>query len=157
MRNNETFLPCLIDRLKDDEPFKKSEAYHSGISPKDYKLSVIRDLEALLNTSTSLEKHWADMFKNVSSSVLNYGINNFTGMTLSHNNAMRFQHEIYSIIRRYEPRIIPDSLIVNIVKRYQSKNVFLELHAQLWMTPFPEELHLRTSIEIDNYHFEFDK
>ena len=155
--NQDRFLPCLIDRLKDNEPYKKHEVADRSVSAYEYKHSVIRDLENLLNSFTTVPPRMLEQFDEVKTSVLNYGISNVTGISLSHHNALRFEGEIRDAILAFEPRIIAETLSVNIVKEdRQSKNAFLEVHAQLWMSPYPEELHLRTSLEVDNCHIEFN-
>ena len=138
IRSTDRFLPCLIDRLKDNEPFSKNEGAERSIAANEYKTSVIRHLEYLLNSYTSLASDMVDGFDHVKSSVLNYGISNVTGISLSHKNALRFEGEIRQAILDFEPRIIAETLSVKIIKdNYQNKQAFLEVVGQLWMEPYP--------------------
>src|SRR5687767_7146939 len=55
LNRDQRFLPCLLDRLRDDEPGKKEESrVHRVVSLQRYKEGVIRDLQWLLNASAHL-------------------------------------------------------------------------------------------------------
>jgi type VI secretion system protein ImpF len=54
----ERLQPSLLDRLSDDEPYKKMESREKRVlSFQKLKLSVVRDLEWLLNAGC-LKSNW---------------------------------------------------------------------------------------------------
>ena len=74
--------------------------------------SIIRDLLSLLNTWEILDPRIASENKPLLSTVLNYGVENFTGKSIQGDHLERFSGSIEEAIRRFEPRLDPDTLSV---------------------------------------------
>ncbi|MFC6337542.1 type VI secretion system baseplate subunit TssE [Pseudomonas sp. CCM 7891] len=76
-------LPSLLDRLLDDRPHQSAEASSQRLcSLADYKSSIVRDLEILVNTRQSLVAGELDRFANLSGTILDYGMPDFTSKSV---------------------------------------------------------------------------
>lgn len=78
MSNQARLLPSLLDRLLDDCPYQSAEAAaQRTCSLAEYKASIVRDLEVLVNTRQSLVAEELDGFKQLGGSILEYGMPDF--------------------------------------------------------------------------------
>ncbi|WP_236238184.1 type VI secretion system baseplate subunit TssE [Pseudomonas faucium] len=78
MSNQARLLPSLLDRLLDDRPFQSAEpAVQRTCSLAEYKASIVRDLEVLVNTRQSLVAEELDGFSQLGGSILEYGMPDF--------------------------------------------------------------------------------
>jgi type VI secretion system protein ImpF len=81
MSSSYKLVPSLLDRLLDDRPQVSVEPASQRLSSlADYKASIVRDLETLVNTRQSLvvsELH-SDRFKSLHGTILTYGMPDFT-------------------------------------------------------------------------------
>ena len=83
MSNPPRLLPSLLDRLLDDRPHQSTEP--SGLrtfSLAEYKASIVRDLEVLVNTRQSLVADELDGFPHLAGSILEYGMPDFTSRSV---------------------------------------------------------------------------
>jgi type VI secretion system protein ImpF len=74
--------------------------------------AVIRDLLSLLNTWEILPPFGGKQSADVESSVLNYGVPNVAGKTVSPSSLSQYETDITTAIRRFEQRINPETLVV---------------------------------------------
>ncbi|WP_280539600.1 type VI secretion system baseplate subunit TssE [Chromohalobacter sp. 11-W] len=71
-------IPTLLDRLLDDEPQHSSEVQPGHrCSLGDYKQSVVRDLELLVNTRRELVAEELDGWPTLQGTLLDYGLPDF--------------------------------------------------------------------------------
>ncbi|BBH46026.1 type VI secretion system baseplate subunit TssE [Pseudomonas sp. KU43P] len=78
MSNQARLLPSLLDRLLDDRPFQSAEpAVQRTCSLAEYKASIVRDLEVLVNTRQSLVAEALGGFSQLGGSILEYGMPDF--------------------------------------------------------------------------------
>ncbi|MCK0714549.1 MULTISPECIES: type VI secretion system baseplate subunit TssE [Chromohalobacter] len=71
-------IPTLLDRLLDDEPLHSSEVQPGHrCSLADYKQSVVRDLELLVNTRRELVAEELDEWPTLQGTLLDYGLPDF--------------------------------------------------------------------------------
>ena len=78
MSSQHKLLPSLLDRLLDDSPHQSTEASSRRLcSLADYKASIVRDLEILVNTRQSLVAKELEGFENLSGTILDYGMPDF--------------------------------------------------------------------------------
>lgn len=120
-------LPSLFDRLTDSSPEQ------SWNVEADLERSVKRDLEVLLNSRT-LESNEAviNEYPEVAKSVVNYGINEYSGLVRNDLNIRKVTDMIYHAIITFEPRIIPKSLVViPDCELEESQKVFSDLPKEL--------------------------
>ena len=152
-------LPCLFDRLIDDDTRNTLEGRDSrAMSSSDYKRSVLSDLERLLNSGTLFQSEESEYYPEAQSSVLNYGVKSFTGQYFNQQTILAIESEIKKSIRRFEPRILPESLYVRVIaqdtqeaKKHSTLNI--EIDGQLWLSPYPEPLFLRAEFDLETSQF----
>lgn len=155
---NETeLLPCLIERLTDLEPKHNRETPSSrNFNLRQYRESILRDLEWLLNSRSFLSREEVDedIPPAVAASVLNFGVCEFSGRVISEERRQRLVLRIREAIERFEPRIDPVSLEVDIQtasndERLSPTTVVLILRGVLLALPVPEELVIRTELDLE--------
>lgn len=151
----EKLQPCLLDRLADDFPGEQQEGRADRVvSLSRYKEAVRRDLVWLFNSTPMGEA--IQQYPEAARSVVNFGCRNFCGMSLEGIDLAELERHITEIIRTFEPRIIPQSLEVKASADIKSKGrLEMEIRGELWARPLPEELWLRTSIDLDTGRFLF--
>jgi len=153
-RNSSAILPCLLDRLTDRYPRAKRDSERFRyITLDQYRDSVLRDLHYLLNSSSHLSIYEIDEdLEYVRNSVLTYGISSLMGLEANAVNADRILREIKNAILTFEPRILPDTLEVNIIGIQSNENLnsmlIYEIKGELWALPFKENLYLTTRIDL---------
>ncbi|MBC8881775.1 type VI secretion system baseplate subunit TssE [Pseudomonas cerasi] len=83
MSSQHKLLPSLLDRLLDDRPHQSVESSSQRLSSlADYKASIVRDLEILVNTRQSLVANELEGFANLSGTILDYGMPDFTSRSV---------------------------------------------------------------------------
>lgn len=83
MSSQHKLLPSLLDRLLDDHPHQSMEASSQRLcSLVDYKASIVRDLEVLVNTRQSLVANELEGFVNLGGTILDYGMPDFTSRSV---------------------------------------------------------------------------
>jgi type VI secretion system protein ImpF len=148
----EKIQPCLLDRLTDENPEAVKESRNERvISVKRYREGVLRDLIWLLNAKAHTERDGLDEFPEVARSVLNFGTRDLCGLISSSLDLGTLEQEIAEAMRRLEPRINPGSLAVTAVSGAQkfANGIAIEIRGDLWAYPVPEQLYIRTEIDLD--------
>jgi type VI secretion system protein ImpF len=153
LTHKERLQPSLLDRLTDNEPDKKQESREQRVfSLTRLREAVLRDLAWLLNT-TNLEagQDLAD-YPEVARSVLNYGMPDLSGMTVSGTDVTVLERALNRAIADFEPRILRNTLKVRLEVNESQMNhnamTFL-IEGELWAQPVPLRLFLRTEIDLD--------
>ncbi len=109
----ENLQASILDRLIDLEPGLSHEPVQSRyFSPRQARLSVIRDIESLLNTKRSLLLP-APESRELHKSVLVYGLQDFTSQN-PRNRVVRQQlrQQIEKAISQFEPRLKQVKVII---------------------------------------------
>ena len=148
----ERIQPCLLDRLTDENPEAVKESRNERrISIKRYREGVLRDLIWLLNAKAHTERDGLDEFPEAARSVLNFGTRDLCGLISSSLDLGTLEQEIAEAMRRLEPRINPGSLAVTAVSGSQkfANGIAIEIRGDLWAYPVPEQLYIRTEIDLD--------
>lgn len=149
----EKLQPCLLDRLTDDDPGNPQESRSQRVmSLQRYRQAVLRDLAWLLNTYANSEKADFDAFGEIPSSVLNFGVQNVAGMMASSLNVDEMRYRVTEAIRRFEPRIIPNTVSINMavdLEEMSSRSIRFEIRGDLWAEPIPESLFIRTELDLE--------
>lgn len=148
----ERIQPCLLDRLTDENPEALKESRNERvISVKRYREGVLRDLIWLLNAKAHTERDGLDEFPEAARSVLNFGTRDLCGLISSSLDLGTLEQEIADAMRRLEPRINPGSLVVTAVSGSQkfANGIAIEIRGDLWAYPVPEQLYVRTEIDLD--------
>ena len=148
----ERIQPCLLDRLTDENPEAVKESRNERvISVKRYREGVLRNLIWLLNAKAHADRDGLDEFPEVARSVLNFGTRDLCGLISSSLDLGTLEQEIAEAMRRLEPRINPGSLTVTAVSGSQkfANGIAVEIRGDLWAYPVPEQLYIRTEIDLD--------
>ncbi|HVY16866.1 MAG TPA: type VI secretion system baseplate subunit TssE [Rhodopila sp.] len=153
LRGRERLQPALLDRLTDDNPAQKRETGDAQtLSMQQLRQAVLRDLAWLLN-ATNLVTLEEDLSERplLANSTLNYGIPGFAGMIESSGRITALEKELAAAIRRYEPRIRPETLRVRARGSGDgaSPSLVFEIEGELWAQPVPQQLFLQTQIEVE--------
>lgn len=150
----ERLFPSLLDRLTDDRAGEKTETRERRVfSVHKLRAAVLRDLAWLLNTCHLAATEDLEQYPSIEKSVLNYGIPDLTGKTLSGMDVVDIERELRQSILNYEPRIIADTLQVraNANEWEASANsLTFEIEGELWARPFPERLYLKTELDLES-------
>jgi type VI secretion system protein ImpF len=150
--SGERIQPCLLDRLTDENPEAVKESRNERvISVKRYREGVLRDLIWLLNAKAHTDRDGLEDFPEVARSVLNFGTRDLCGLISSSLDLRILEQEIAEAMRRLEPRINPGSLAVTAVSGSQkfANGIAVEIRGDLWAYPVPEQLYIRTEIDLD--------
>ncbi|MBI4696815.1 MAG: type VI secretion system baseplate subunit TssE [Gammaproteobacteria bacterium] len=146
-------LPSLLERLTDNEPDKRQEGRDQRVlSQRRYKESVLRDLAWLLNTTNMSIRREMDEHPEVAKSVLNFGIPDLAGTTSSTVDPNSLARAIREAILRFEPRILPDSLQVNLDVDEDSRlqnRLEMVIDGDLWASPVPVHVLVNTAVDLE--------
>jgi type VI secretion system protein ImpF len=151
LTRDQRFLPCLLDRLRDDEPRNTEESRNQRvISLQRYQQGVIRDLHWLFNASAHLavegeKKLCLANYPEANRSVINYGTRQLCGLVAADVEA--FERELSEVIEIFEPRFSRHTISIKASK--DRHLVAFEMQAELWAEPVPEPLFLKTTIDLE--------
>ncbi|OZI20166.1 hypothetical protein CAL26_21740 [Bordetella genomosp. 9] len=149
--------PALLDRLTDLDPGSALELReHRVISLRQLREGVLRDVRQLLNARRlqipGLESG-PQAYPEIAGSVLNAGLPDYAGKVASNVDRLRLAADIAETLRRFEPRILVDTLKVSPVPPDQDarRNTMAFLvEGDLWAQPYPERLYLMTELDLEN-------
>lgn len=119
----------------------------------EIRACVKRDLNWLLNASQYEPHNELQNYPQIERSVLNYGIPDLTGKTVSGVNLHNIERMLQQVIIDFEPRIIKKTLTVKVLmadSMLEHNAVTFEIEGQLWAEPQPLHLHLRTEFELES-------
>lgn len=120
------------------------------ISGRRLRQSVLRDLAWLLNTGQIGALVDLGAFPEVQSSVLNYGIPDMTGMTVSGVDPLQIAEGIRVAVQRFEPRIQHVTVTPETSNLGRPNAVSFVIEGMLWGQPLPERLYVNTEIDLEN-------
>lgn len=147
----ERLQPSLLDRLTDETPEDRVEpASKRVIDLVRLREITLRDLGWLLNTSNIESEHDLETYPNVARSVLNYGVPELSGSIATINRAVEIRQAIRLAIERFEPRIIPETLEVDMRQEKVGSGAIIafDIRGELWAEPVPIDLYLRTALDV---------
>lgn len=155
----ERLQPSLLDRLTDMEPAQKSEGREDRvIDVRRLRIIIQRDLAWLLNASNQDTLIDADIYPHVATSVLNYGVRDFTGDFSTKLRVDDIRKAIARAIELFEPRINEGTLEV-ILRQSEDINqsvVDFDIRADIWAQPLPMELYLRSRVDLITGHLSLE-
>jgi type VI secretion system protein ImpF len=150
----ELLQPCLLDRLTDDDPQNAREGRHERVvSVKQFRQAVLRDLRMLLNSKRRPPEDPIYDFDHAAKSVLNYGIPEIYGHTISAIEPAEIERLIRQAIEIFEPRIAPGSVTVRVIVPEKSgavRSLMFEIAGDLWAHPAPDHLLVETELDLDS-------
>ena len=122
-------------------------------SLKEIRDCVKRDLDGLLNARNYSPQEELDDYPEIKTSVLNYGLPDFTGKTSSGIDIRKLENLLKQSILNFEPRIIRKTLRVRLLadkSTFDHNALSFEIEGELYAEPVPIHLHLRTQLELEN-------
>lgn len=115
---------------------------------RDY---VCRDLAALLNCASLDAVVDLSAYPHVQASVLNFGMPSLAGRSARSADPQQIAATIEAAVRRFEPRLSAIRVAAEMGEEGSETHVLaFRIEAQLWGQPMPQQLVLRTSIDIDS-------
>jgi len=153
-RAQERLQPALLDRLSDDHPESRVESSEAKVINRSrLRDMVLRDLSWLFNATAPNEGMDWDSAPFARKSVMNYGLPALSGLSTSGIDLKLLQDQVRQAILDHEPRILPDTLSVEVVvsnEQLDRHNVIgFRISGQLWAQPVPLELLLHTDIDLE--------
>jgi type VI secretion system protein ImpF len=154
LTTKERLQPSLLDRLTDNNPETRVESREMRVmNEAQLRESVRRDLSWLLNTTCMSSVQALDETPEVSRSVINYGICDLAGQTLSGVDRTTLERVLRDAIWFFEPRLLRESVRLEVITdetRVGHNALVFDIQAELWAQPTPVALYLRTEIDLEN-------
>jgi type VI secretion system protein ImpF len=137
----QSFVPGLFDRLDADDDAPQGGFRAPSKKADEWRDSITRDLEALLNTRSALLPHVLADYPEVGGSVVNYGLIDFAGMCMtSDTDQKRICTAVRLAIERHEPRLHRVTATLQPRKGAINRVDFV-ITAQLKNAPVAEPMH----------------
>lgn len=149
----ERLQPSLLDRLTDHEPDRKQESRESrSLSEAQLRESVRRDLTWLLNSTHISAIQDLSAYPEVQRSVINYGIPDLAGQTLSSVDEGKIERVIRDCVLLFEPRLLRESLKLRALASDESghNTLVFDIEGEMWAEPVPRAVFLRTEINLED-------
>lgn len=152
------YYPCLLQRLKDDDPkSKKDITSHQKNDFDSIRKIIINNIFDIINAQNLEYQIDQERYPFLVDSVINYGVlphlgdNNFTKKN------HHFESELRKAIIRFEPRLIADSVRVKTNTNSKNTGVILtfELEALVFWLPEPRDLCLKLNYDKQLNQFDF--
>ena len=150
--------PALLDRLTDDGRQGRADGGEDFrvMSKAQLRRAVLRDLTVLFNTVQPSLKMLPTRNEDplLASSVLNFGLPSLAGNLKLKTDLATLEQDVATAIKRFEPRIRADTLVVRAIahgsrKRGDHNVIELQIQGQLWSHPVPQEILLRTQLNLE--------
>jgi len=147
-----SITPSIVDRLVDFEPRNKEEAPKSRLQDlREFKQSVRRDLEHLLNTRVTADID--EDLEEVRHSILFYGLPDFTATAAKDSEEQaRMTAAIRSAIEIFEPRFMALNVELEPIDPLD-KQLRFRIEANLDVEPVPEPVVFDTVLQSGNGEF----
>lgn len=148
-------LPTLLERLRDDDPTRRTEPAADRMINRARMREIVRDALVDLFNTTSLEHDIPPRHTDALASVLNYGIPPLAGGYLSEIRWQEVERMIRRAILRFEPRIIPATLRIEPPKsesdHHTANTLRFTIHAMIHMDPHPVEFSLMSDMDLETH------
>jgi type VI secretion system protein ImpF len=153
LTSKERLQPSLLDRLTDEDPDKTQESREQRVfSPSRLREVVQRDLAWLFNTTNFAATQSLERYPEVERSVLNYGLPDLAGITLSATHVAELERALRQAVLDFEPRILANTLKIRVVvdQTLMDHNAMaFDIEGELWAQPMPLQLFLRTEVDLE--------
>ena len=158
-RPERRYLPTLFDRLCDDAPSETTEAPEAYASSRAEMRQIIqRDLALLLNTPDQSDLIDAARYPAAARSSINFGVPALAGGYLSEKKWVDIEAMIRSAILRFEPRLMPETLVVRPLHKEHTAahyNVLtFEISGHIQMQPYPMEFAVQSNVDLETNRIE---
>jgi type VI secretion system protein ImpF len=160
-RAEDHLLPTLIDRLRDDAPYRQTEALGEyAVTRAQLRDIIQRDLAYLLNTTNLGEQIDPRRYPLVAASTVNFGVPPLAGAFMVSRKWADIEKTIKHAITTFEPRLIPESL--EVIPRSDSdragrhNQVTFEIRGMIRMYPYPLEFLVQSSLDLETSRLHAD-
>lgn len=147
------YLPTLLERLQDDEP-KNPHDRARPVDVKTIRQLVQKDIADLINHTNIEDTLNEQRYKAVMESVLNYGIPALIGRHENRNNWQVIEQAIRKAIIRFEPRIIPETLLVRSLQEKEQVTrhsvIAFEIRGLIDWQPHPVDLCMNGHYDMES-------
>jgi type VI secretion system protein ImpF len=154
LTHKERLQPSLLDRLTDDEPDVLEESRDKrALSQERLRASVLRDLSWLFNTTNLSSLVDLSAYPEAAKSVLNYGLPDLAGHTVTGMDVAELEQLLKRAIWNYEPRLTQRSVRVRLAvdpDAMSHNSMSFAIEAELFAQPLPQQLYLRTEIDLED-------
>jgi type VI secretion system protein ImpF len=163
MSKQRPLLPSLMDRLFDDDPgvsrdvipARQQDAARQVL--RQVKESLHRDLEALLNTRVR-NLTWGKHLKQLNGSLLDYGLPDFTHVSLASSDERDdFCRQIEAIIRTHEPRLMSVQVVSLSDEAPIDRTFRFRILARLKMDPAPQPVQFDSVMRAATGNFRIEE
>ncbi|MER2472338.1 type VI secretion system baseplate subunit TssE [Photorhabdus laumondii] len=148
--------PMLLERLTENG--NDGEQISFGNSAQQLRLSVLHNLQALLNCDHYSSGADLSSWPHVSTSTLNFGIRALAGKFISQVNWESIECAIREAIIHFEPRIMPQELTITGMRGDQQLNAHnilcFEIRGHLLGFSRPLAFTFSSHVDLENGHFE---
>jgi type VI secretion system protein ImpF len=147
--------PGLLDRLLGEH--SASNRAGQGLTLEQFKDSLARDLEDLLNTRCALPEEMLRAYPECARSIVNYGLIDFAGMCLSSSeDRTRICAALKTAIERHEPRLR------NVQARLEREagainRVSIAISGTLAGLPFTEAVSFDAVLQPSSLHYSINR
>ncbi|CAB3711882.1 hypothetical protein LMG22037_04111 [Paraburkholderia phenoliruptrix] len=153
-RANAHMMPTLLDRLRDDAPYRPIEAPEEyTVTRKQMRDIVQRDLAYLLNTTSIEDQLDRERYPQAAASTVNFGVPPLAGTFLASRQWNDIERMIRQAITDFEPRLIPDSLVVAPRHALDASDhhhvLAFEVRGMVHMDPYPLEFMVQSSLDLE--------
>ena len=147
-------VPSILDRLLDDEPEISTEPASTRIKNlRSLERSVARDLEALLNSRQETLQELPSEFREVSRSLLTYGLPDFTSFSLlTQEDRLRIRRSVEDAINRFEPRLSRVRVALE-APREHDRGLRFRIDAFLRVDPSPEPVTFDAVLQMNTQQY----
>ena len=147
--------PAMLDRLTDDEPLQAVEATDAvSMTRTRLRRAVLRDIAWILNATNMESDTEFAAFPEARRSVINFGVQALSGQRVQDIDWQALELAIKDAIIAFEPRVLADTLDVRVATTENSIDhhnlLSFEIRGQLWSLPYPMELLLRSSVDLES-------
>lgn len=151
MKSGWRYPPALSERLIYSESPETKKGDHR-ISAEKMRQLVINEIMELLNHTNAENEIDSDKYPNILSSSMNFGLPARRFFS-DQEEGNRTEHDIRTAILRFEPRVIPETLVVRVSQSCQSRQqqvtIVVELSAMIYWYPSPLDLCLKGHYDKD--------
>lgn len=146
--SQQPLLPSVLDRLIDEEPDVSTEpAWRQAQNLREYQVSVLRDVEHLLNTRPT-RSELPPEFREAAQSVLTYGMPDFSSAGVgSVDEREHLRRTVEETVRRFEPRLREIRVVLHPPQREFDRTLRMTIHALLWVQPEPQAIAFDTVVQ----------
>jgi len=148
------YTPTLLERIITTDTDEKRSRY-SRLEAEKMRQLVIAEIMEILNHANMERSLDVERYPDIASSAMNYGLPK-RGTYVVQDEWQAAEQDIRTAILRFEPRVIPETLVVTVLNEESLQGnyatILFELSALIYWSPQPLDLYIRGRYDIDSDH-----